>query len=157
MPLETVTISSLGSNITSSEIQLYSGTCGVLTSIACHANSITQGGLTVGATYYVRVSNIGSSPSSNGGFNICVTHTGFVNNLCTAAIVLTSGYTCSATTGTLTGATYTAFPGDCGGGGGRPDVWYSFVAQTTNPTIDMPTQVANQRIQLFSGSCGSLI
>ncbi len=153
---ETITISSLGANITSSEIQLYSGSCGTLTSVACGTTTITQAGLTVGNTYYVRVSNIGSSPATNGTFNICVTHTGVVNDLCGGAIMITSGYTCNPVNGTLTGATFTSLSGHCGGGGGRPDVWYSFVAQSTNPTISMPTFVTNQKIQLFSGACGGL-
>ena len=157
---ETITISGLGSNITNSEIQLYSGACGSLTSLACHANTITQAGLTVGNTYYVRVSNVGANPSGSGtvaNFNICVTHTGVVNDLCGNSILLTSGYTCNATSGTLTGSGYTAFGAACGAGGGnRNDVWYSFVAQSTSPTIDMPAQVSNQRMQIFSGTCGSL-
>lgn len=157
---ETITISSLGANITSSAIQLYSGACGSLTSLACHANTITQAGLTVGNTYYVRVSNVGADPSGAGtvaNFDICVTHSGVVNDLCGNSILLTSGYTCIATAGTLTGASYTAFGAACGAGGGnRNDVWYSFVAQSTSPTIDMPAQVGNQRMQIFSGTCGSL-
>jgi glucose/arabinose dehydrogenase len=70
----TVTISSQGANFTNSEIQLYSGSCGSLTSIACGTTTLTSTVLSTGSTYYVRVSNIGSSPSSSGGFNICVTH-----------------------------------------------------------------------------------
>jgi len=158
---ETITISGLGANITSSEIQLYSGTCGALTSLQCGTTSITRAGLTVGATYYVRVSNVGANPSGSGtvaNFNICVTHTGVVNDLCSGVIQLTSGNTCSATNGTLTGATYTVFGAACGSGGGnRNDVWYSFIAQSTNPTIDLPLQISNARIQVFSGSCASLV
>jgi glucose/arabinose dehydrogenase len=67
----TVTIS--GQVFANPEIQLYSGTCGSLTSVQCGTTSLTSTTLTVGNTYYVRVSNIGSSPASNGGFNICVT------------------------------------------------------------------------------------
>jgi hypothetical protein len=155
---ETVAISSLGSNITTSEIQLYSGACGALTSLACHANSITQGGLTVGATYYVRVSNIGSSPSSNGGFNICVTHTGLVNDNCANAIILTSGYTCSYTTGTVVGSTVISGSTSCGGGPSavKYDVWYSFIAQSTSPTITLNNVGINftsPKIEIFSVSC----
>jgi len=70
----TITISSLGTNFTSSEIQLYSGACGSLISKGCGTTSVTSSSLSSGTTYYIRVSNIGSSPASNGGFNICVTH-----------------------------------------------------------------------------------
>jgi len=54
------------------EIQIFSGTCGTLTSLACGSSSATVAGLTVGNTYYVRVSNV-SSPANSGTFNICVT------------------------------------------------------------------------------------
>jgi PQQ-dependent dehydrogenase (s-GDH family) len=67
----TVAISGQGSNFTNPELQLYSNTLG---SITCGTTSLTSSVLTIGSTYYVRVSNIGSSPASNGGFNICVTN-----------------------------------------------------------------------------------
>jgi len=70
----TATLSSQGTNFTSPEIQLYSGTCGSLTSIDCGTTSVSTSSLTIGITYYIRVSNVGSSLASNGGFNICVTH-----------------------------------------------------------------------------------
>ncbi len=161
---ETITISSLGSNITNSEIQLYSGTCGALTSLACHANTITQGGLTVGATYYIRVSNVGSNPSGSGtvaDFNICVTHTGLVNDECAGAIMLTSGYACSYTTGTVANSTPSAGATSCSGPSLKYDVWYSFVAQSTSPTITLSNvgaNFSNPKIEIFSGSCaGSVI
>ena len=80
----TATISSQGTNFTSPEIQLYSGPCGSLTSIACGTTSVSSSSLTIGITYYIRVSNVGSSPASNGGFNICVTHP-------TPPIIVTAG------------------------------------------------------------------
>lgn len=70
----TVAISGLGTSFTNSEIQLYSSVCGSLVSMGCGTVSLTSSLLRIGSTYYIRVSNIGSSPSGNGGFNICVTH-----------------------------------------------------------------------------------
>jgi len=70
----TASISSQGASFTNPEIQLFSGACGSLTSIACNTTSVSSSSLTSGSTYYIRVSNVGSSPGSNGGFNICVTH-----------------------------------------------------------------------------------
>jgi glucose/arabinose dehydrogenase len=55
-------------------MQLYSGSCGSLTSIACGTTSVTSVALSIGSTYFVRVSNINSSPANNGGFSICATH-----------------------------------------------------------------------------------
>jgi hypothetical protein len=74
---EIVSISSLGANITNPELQVYSGSCGTLTSLNCGTTSVSVTGLTVGNTYYVRVSNVGSDPSSTGtaaNFSICVYH-----------------------------------------------------------------------------------
>lgn len=70
----TVTISGQGTNFTNPQIQLYSGTCGSLSSIACGTTSVNSSALSIGLTYHVRISNIGSSPASNGGFNICITN-----------------------------------------------------------------------------------
>ncbi len=64
------------SNITNSELQLFSGTCGTLTSLQCGTTSIAATGLTPTATYYVRVSQVGGSAlTTRGDFDICVTHT----------------------------------------------------------------------------------
>ncbi|MFI5133184.1 MAG: hypothetical protein ACHQEB_02555, partial [Chitinophagales bacterium] len=71
---ELISLSSLGANFTNPELQLYSGSCGSLTSLTCGTTSITATGLTVGNTYYVRVSNVGSSVTSSGNFSICVYH-----------------------------------------------------------------------------------
>lgn len=156
---ETITISGLGANINNPRIQLYSGSCAVLTSVACGTTTLTQGGLTIGNTYFVRVANLNADPSGTGtvaNFNICVTHTGPANDDCAGAISLTSGAVCVNTGGTLVGATYsTISPLGCGVAN-RNDVWYSFVAVSSNPTITLSSAPANPRIQLFSGSCGSL-
>jgi hypothetical protein len=68
---ETVTLSGV-TGIGSPRVQLYSGSCGALSSVACGTTSLTASGLSVGTTYYVRVSNLGAS--SSGTFDICVTH-----------------------------------------------------------------------------------
>ena len=70
----TITISGLGSNFTNPELQLYIGTCGSLTSMQCGTTSLTSSTLSIGSTYYVRVSNVGSAITTSGGFNICVTN-----------------------------------------------------------------------------------
>lgn len=53
------------------QVQIYSGACGTLTSIACGTTSVAAGGLVAGTTYYVRVS--GSSNTGTPSFNICIT------------------------------------------------------------------------------------
>jgi len=158
--IETVTLSSLGANITNPQIQIYGGTCVSLTNLsACGTTSVTQSGLTVGTTYYVRVANMTSNPSGSGtvaNFNICVTHTPPANDECTGAISLTSNAACANTSGTLVGASPSAITSIGCGVANRNDVWYSFVAVGANTTITLSSAPANPRIQLFSGSCASL-
>lgn len=53
--------------------ELFSGTCGSLTSLGCSdPNTSSYSGLTVGATYFVRVYTY-SSTGSNTGFDLCIT------------------------------------------------------------------------------------
>lgn len=57
-----VTLSSIGSNLSSSGalVQLFSGSCASLTSVACGYGNLSAGGLTSGNTYYIRVYSSGS-------------------------------------------------------------------------------------------------
>jgi hypothetical protein len=73
----TITLSSIGSNFLSPNIQIFSGTCGALTSIACGTSPLVVGsGLTPGAVYYIRVySTTSPAPNGNAGFKICATTT----------------------------------------------------------------------------------
>jgi PQQ-dependent dehydrogenase (s-GDH family) len=158
----TISISGQGTNFTSPEIQLYGGTCGSLTSIGCGITSLTSSSLTNGSAYYVRVSNVGSSPATNGGFNICVTHPTPPpsNDDCAGAVTLTSATNCSNTAGTLVSATATAgLPVGCEPAGTHYDVWYKFVASNTTHAVTISgqgTNFTNARIQLYSGTCGAL-
>ncbi len=71
----TISISGNGSNLSAANtrIQLLSGTCGSMTSVACGTTSIVGSGLTVGNTYYVRVYSSGATAiTTNGNFNINV-------------------------------------------------------------------------------------
>jgi len=158
----TATLSSLGSNVSNSRIQIYGGSCASLSSIACGTTSVTSSSLTNGLTYYIRVSNVGSSPSSNGGFDICVTNPAPppANDDCSGAVTLTSGTSCSNTTSTVASATVTTgLPAGCESVGAHYDVWYKFVAANTIHTVTISGQgsnFTNPEIQLYSGTCGSL-
>src|SRR5207244_1274012 len=90
-------------------------------------------------------------------FNICITDPVPANDLCAGAIALTSATACVNTAGTLGGSSYTAIGAIGCGVAARNDVWYSFVAQSTNPTITLSSAPANPRIQLFSGTCAALV
>ncbi|MGZ3987896.1 MAG: T9SS type A sorting domain-containing protein [Flavisolibacter sp.] len=157
---ETITLSSLV-GISSPEIQLYKGSCGSLTSLACGATSLTASGLTMGSTYFVRVSNVGTKPSGS-SFNICAVHPQPppANDDCSGAVTLTSNATCSNTSGTLISATASSgIPVGCAPAGTLYDVWYKFVATGTVQNVALSgvaADITSPQIQLFSGSCGSL-
>ncbi|MEP6750737.1 MAG: hypothetical protein ABJB86_23585, partial [Bacteroidota bacterium] len=83
------------------------------------------------------------------------------NDLCSNAITLTSSVTCTSVAGTLNNALISApaVATTCSMPGA--DVWYSFVAKSAYPTITLSSLGSsltgtNARIQLFSGTCGTL-
>lgn len=152
----TVTIGSV-SGISNPEIQLYGGSCGALTSIQCGTTSFTATGLTAGNTYYIRVSNIGSSPTAS-SFNICVTYPPS-NDDCINAIPLYSNTSCTNTSATLASATpSSSIPLGCASAGTYYDVWFSFAAANPSETIAISslTGISSSAVQLYSGSCGAL-
>ena len=161
----TVTISGAGVNFVNPRVQVFSGTCAGLTSVACNTNAVTTSGLTVGSTYYIRVFSLTNPiPTSNGGFNICVTDPPPPSNdNCAGATALTSGAGCTNTAGTLTLATASATAGGCGNASSA-DVWYSYTATTAYPTITLSYgaagnanfKAATPSMQFFSGTCAAL-
>lgn len=84
------------------------------------------------------------------------------NDECGNAIPLFSGTSCVNTAGNVFGATLSAVTvgaPNCASGV-TYDLWYSFVAQTTNPTITLSSigsAFTNPRLQLLSGSCGGTL
>jgi uncharacterized repeat protein (TIGR03803 family) len=152
--------------------EVYSGSCGTLTSIA-YADNNPNGNnadtaaaelqsvenLTIGNTYYVRVFSgayIGTNPT--GSFAICVSLAG--NDFCANAIALTvnASNICTATiSGTTVDATQ-SLPGCTGSA--DDDVWYKFVATAITHKIIVnataPGGIQSPVVELFSGSCSSL-
>ena len=161
----TISLSSVGANFAAQNplIQVFSGTCGTPVSVTCGASPLAVTGLTLGTSYLIRVFSITASPvpATLGTFNICIQDPPApANDLCANAIALTSGLTCTTTTGTVANATFTAGTAAACAGTVEYDVWYSFTAQTTNPTITLSNIGANftaqtPRVQVFSGTCGS--
>jgi hypothetical protein len=169
----TISLTGAGASLSGAgtRLQLLSGTCAVWTSsLACISGGATAiintainpggAGLTVGTTYYIRVtSNSITTAGATWGFNICVTDPP-ANDDCANATLLASGTTCTNTAGNISAALSTAgVPGSCGNAS-SPDVWYTFVAQTAFPDITLSSigadfTTASTRLQLLSGSCGS--
>lgn len=158
-----------GSNLTPSNafIQAFSGSAcsptpiGVCTPIE---TTLALTGLSASTTYYVRVFTTGnptSTPSNKWSFNICATYTPPpANDDCSGAISLTNGV--ANTAGTVWNASASAsIPVGCATGTPDDDVWYKYTAPNTSTTVTLSSIASNlstsgTRIQLFSGSCGSL-
>lgn len=140
-------------------IQLFSGSCGSLTTLSCQdaatsgqAETIYPSGLTVGTTYIFRIYNYGLG-AGTGNFTICVTNSPVApaNNICGSAVTLPVNASCTNTAGTTAGATQ-SYAGCVGNA--DDDVWYKFVATNTIATITVnPSSTMDAVMQLYSGSC----
>lgn len=166
----TITLSNMGTSMDNApRLQLFSTTS--CTSANLNANSVDcvsgtntttlsltpPTPLTVGNFYLIRVTTTSTSATgsaANWEFNICVTDpVPPANDLCANATPITSAYDCNPTSGSINMATgYTAITGACGTS--RPDVWYRFTAQSTNPIITVGG-LADRRFQVYTAaSCG---
>ena len=133
-----------GTNIDCSDATLSGGT-----------ETINATGLTIGLTYWIRVYSYGSSSLDQGTFTICVfgLPPAPANNNCAGAITLTQTETCIPTNGTTVGATLSIIAGSCGGTA-DDDVWYQFVATSTDPTITVVgTSPFDAVVDLHATSC----
>ncbi len=162
----TVTLSNLGVSLSSAgtAVQLFSGTCGSLTSLGCGTTSLTSTGLMTSpaTTYYIRVYTTGSGNLANSSnFDITVNSpsTPPVNDDCGAATALTIG---SASSGTVWAATDSGLPTVCSGNP-DDDVWYKITTSTFSnsltvnlASIGTDLNASGARIQIFTGACGSL-
>jgi gliding motility-associated-like protein len=155
-------------------IQLFSGTCGALISIACQdingANGdevLIASGLTIGFTYYLRVYHYGVGAGTS-TFNICVTGLAPATNdtPCAAYPLPTVTPSCNFQVYTNSGATDSGegLPAACGGSapfdGGYlgGDVWFSVVVPASGE-LDIHTlgiDYADGAMGLYSGACGAL-
>lgn len=143
-------------------VQLFSGACSALTTIACQdiggngtAETIFATGLSIGTTYTFRVYHYGAGSGSS-TFTVCVTTPPPApsNNNCAGAISLSINTACSYTAGTSAGATLST--AGCAGTA-DDDVWFSFVATNSVQTITVdPSSSMDPVVQLFSGTCASM-
>ena len=151
--------------------QVFSGGCGGLTSLACinattgaSNETTTLTGLTIGATYRVRVYS-SNNGTGQGTFSICVTTPPPppVNDNCSGAVSLTvnPGVFCTTTTaGTILNASDSGVTSSCSGTD-DDDVWYRFVATNTThyvSLLNVAGSTADMYHAVYSGAsgCGSL-
>jgi len=160
-------ITAIGSASFDAVIDLRSGACNG-TNINCKDATASGGtevlsatGLTIGATYFVRIYHYGSAFPATSSFTICVTTPTPpppANDNCSGAIALTVyGVNCaSATSGNVTGATQSISPISCGNftSSAANDIWYSFVANSTSHIITVVgSSTFDAVVDLRSGSC----
>ena len=172
--LTVATSAATGSNVDDTVVELFTGTCGSLTSVACNDDAggdgfsnVSTTGRTPGSTMYIRVMSYGTS--ATGAFNICVTlpAAGLANDNPTGAINLTVSATCTPVNGTNVGATTTPVNGyanpstnaACGIAVNPRDVWYKFTtaasgAGSTAATITVTGAPAGY-IRVFSSPGGT--
>ena len=99
-----------------------------------------------------------------GPFTICVTGTpppppAPANDDCAGAIMLTGAVDCVLTDGTTASATESQPADSCNGylGIANDDVWYSFVATSTEMTVSVTGGTGfDAVVELFEGACGAL-
>ena len=141
-----------GNDVGDTGMNMYSGTCGNLTSIGCDDDAagnfkslLSFTGRTPGEVLYVRVWSYNNATSGN--IALCATVlTPPANDDCAGAISLPVTTSCAVpVTGTVSGATQSLPAAACGNAAIANDVWYSFVANGTSQTV------------AFSGSFGAVI
>ncbi|UOQ70947.1 fibronectin type III domain-containing protein [Hymenobacter cellulosilyticus] len=157
-----------GSPFVDSILELYSGSCGSLTALACSDDagpdgfsSSTVANLAVGSTIYARVYSFAGSPT--GSFGICAVARAAVpvNDNCSGALALTPSATCTPTTVSNVGATAsTGAPLNCANTA-LSDVWYSIVVPAGGGLTVTTSQVGGSPftdsiIELYTGTCGGL-
>lgn len=154
-------IQSIGTNFNDDiYFQVFSGTCGNLTSILCSdpvSSMVT--GLTVGTTYYVRVYSYDGA-GSNQSFNICVgtIPPPPVNDACSGALSATSFPYSYTQTDALGATNNSEFLTTCSDGM-NDGTWFSFVGNGGNVDVivTLPSGSSfDPQVAVFTGSCSAL-
>lgn len=148
-------------------MQIYSGNCAALTSIAC-LNSSATGiqedtvlSLTAGTTIFIRVYHAGAG-AGTAAFGLCVVRESPpAHNECTGAMQMTvnSSSVCTPIYTTTYGATQSLAPILCNGftSSSANDVWIRFTATTPNIRVFVDNiGLTDPVIEAFTGSCGAL-
>jgi hypothetical protein len=153
-------------------IEVYSGSCGSLSSVFC-INGFAFGngfriidGLTAGNTYFIRFWS--TSASTDASFDFCVQDAPAapVNDECVAAIAITTqpfGTTCAASVAANTGgATHSLPDASCGVSESNDDIWYSFTANSQSIILRFSNAIQTTTgssavlgYALYNGSCPS--
>jgi hypothetical protein len=150
-----VTASLCGGTDYDSKLDIYTGTCGALTSVVCNDDACgLQSAITwptvLGTTYYIRVHGFGGDV---GNYTLTLNN-GSVNDICATAIPVTAG---SVTGNTVcTGNDNVLTCGTTNGTGGG--LWYTYTSPTcVNVNANTCTGTDfDTKIRVFTGSCAAL-
>lgn len=156
----TLTASTCGATSFDTVLEVFSGSCGALTSLgcnddACGTQSVVAVPVTSGSTYYLRV---GGFSGATGTFVLNLTctggSTGRPDDNCTGATAINLG-----TNGPFSNVGYTTSPPNWPCAPSGNDRWFSFTASVSGPhTIQTcsSTRTVDTVIEVFSGSCTAL-
>lgn len=170
---EACTLTKIGGGGGLNRAAAFTGSCGALTAVSCAANFSTGEPLTwlasAGVSYTLRLgtTTIGSS------FTVQLTTASpIANDDCSSPTILADGVNPGAPLGasgnrfTSTGATTALLPpGPCGFATDTFDVWFQYTAvgygaatfQTCTPGGFSAGSFTNTNLQVFTGTCGSLV
>ncbi len=139
-----------------SKLEVYTGTCGALTAIACNddfcglQSQVVWPGA-VGVTYYIRVHGFAGA---TGAFTLTISCPP-PNDLCVNAININCGQTLAGTTG---GATLDPAAPFCITSVTAPGVWYSFVGSGGVETLNTCSAASyDTKLSVYTGTCGALV
>ncbi len=148
---------------------LYGGTCTGLTELDCTNNQNFNGNtkmsfsnLTIGETYYVRVTGFGT-----GSFQLCITNNGITvpGDDCDNAISIPdpSDFCSDEASEDNTNAYNSSVPLPSCWATGSGDMWYSFTAVASKAFVTInganfnsPNTMSNPQVAIYGGTCASL-
>jgi trimeric autotransporter adhesin len=145
--------------------QLFSGSCGSLTSNACNSSSTTFEpftGLTPGQQYYLRTYSAGPVPVSASNFRLSLVSTP-ANDICTNAMLLPTNplhaealplkrFTNELATETTDNSCGTI----AGSWPGYEDLWFKFIATNATHSVYIQAPSTGTRVALYTGALGNL-
>jgi hypothetical protein len=148
-------------------LEVYSGSCGALTSLACHDRGFTGDqedtllNLTAGQTIYVRIYDF--YQGNFGAFGLCVDRVvAPSHDNCTGAMTMTvnTSGNCTQILTSNYGATQSLLPATCSGNVApvANDVWIKFVATSANARVFVDNVGGSDPVaEGFSGTCSNLV
>jgi hypothetical protein len=137
----------------------YTPTGGATVSTTASGSPVNITGLAPNTTYTLTIQAVcagGGTASVLSGTFTTPASTGLANNECTGATLLTSGTSCTPTSGTTVGATQSLAAITCGSftGTADDDVWYRFVATSTAHTVTVaPGAALDAVVDVRAGTC----